>query len=244
MRTRSSWAKALLAMCFVLASARLAQARGAFQDMNFESAQVIFNSYPAYPNFTIATTNALPSWAAFASGIGPGGIIRTQQLTYVYYGLVPLGSPTNLPPVALGPASGGTTTRVSIDGNFDVFLNTGFISQTGQVPADAQALLFKVHSYELGGSVLASLDGQSLPLSLLLTVPDTSQRIGYTLYGANISSFAGQTADLVFSGAGGGALLDDIQFSTEPIPEPSCVVLAYLGSGIFFYVRKRKRRLP
>ncbi len=233
--------KIILVLAFVIIKAGLSQAQGTFQNLDFESAQVVFNNPPN--DATIATTNALPGWTAFAPYLEPGGITRTQQLSSIHYG--PFGtSPTNFPPVALMPAYGGLSTRVSIDGSYDVLLSSGFISQTGLVPADAQTLLFKVHSWNYpGASVLASLDGQGLSAAPLLTVPNTSQSIGYTLYGADISSFAGHSADLNFSGTGGGeaALLDDIEFSSEPIPEPSAISLICFGSGILFYASKRKR---
>lgn len=205
----------------------LACGQGTFQNLDFESAQVVFTG-----SDTIATTNALPGWTAFAP-VMVGGLTFTQQLNSIPFGYA---YPSNYP-VALIPAAGSYAAHATIDGNFSLLLNNGFISQTGQVSADVRSLLFKVHSDQFlgNGSVLASLNGQSLSLVALLTVPATTQNISYTLYGADISGFAGQPVDSVFSGTGasGAALLDDIEFSSQPIPEPASVFLILLGAGVF-----------
>jgi PEP-CTERM motif len=61
----------------------------------------------------------------------------------------------------------------------------------------------------------------------------------YTLFGGDVSQFANQTAGLsitalgVTSGPGPNpVLLDNIQFSSAPIPEPSSLALVALG-GLF-----------
>lgn len=231
----------------VMASAVSLEAQRTFQNLDFESAQVI----PPYPA-SYAASNALPGWTAFTQRKFFGMTV-TQQLTSIQIGLPPSDFPSNFPPVALlpppddGGIAGGPTNW--IDGNFCVLLgsgslSSGFISQNGLVPADTRALLFKVHSdYLFSGSVQASLNGQSLSLVALLTLPETSQNVGYTLYGADISSFAGHPADLVFSGSGGNtaALLDDIEFSSQPIPEPSGAFLIFLGIGAFIWFGTRSR---
>jgi hypothetical protein len=69
-----------------------------------------------------------------------------------------------------------------------------------------------------------------------------SNALNYTLYGAAIPSFfIGQNETLTFTALHGGTLLDDIQFSTISVPEPSAISLLCLGSGILFYVRRKYR---
>jgi len=77
-----------------------------------------------------------------------------------------------------------------------------------------------------------SLGGQSLSYTTLFS--DSS----YTLYGADISSFAGQPAGLVFQAPGSTSfIIDDIEFSTQIIPEPS--LLALLGcAGLLLAARR------
>jgi len=133
-------------------------------------------------------------------------------------------------PVLFGPGS-----RDVLDGNYSVGVSIGnSIRQTGLIPADAVSLLF------LGPrpgwvvySVQVSINGQNLPYKGISVSTDS------TLWGADISAFAGQTATLTFSGFG---LFDDIQFSPELIPEPSFSWLPFLGSGVLLYLYKHKKQ--
>jgi len=198
----------------------LSDAQGTFRNLDFESAQLVFIDSPT--NHWLATTNALPGWSAFS---------ETNQLANIQYGIN--GGIT--PSVWLS----SQTNRGSIDGFFSVGLGetvfyTGSISQTGLVPANARSLLFEMIT---GGAISVSLGGQNLSYIAI------SNALNYTLYGADISSFAGQIETLNFSAVVnyGGGLLDDIQFSTLSVPEPSAISLIFLGSGVLFYVRHRKR---
>jgi hypothetical protein len=163
--------------------------------LDFEAARIVLLGFNI-----VATTNALPGWSAFSG---------TNQL-----GTVPYNNPAVINTVGLI----GSNVFVISD-NFSVIINaSGSISQTGLVPADAQMLLFKTDSASLS-PVLVSFGGQNLPYTAVSSGPN------YTLYGANVSAFAGQTAALSFWGTS-GAYLDDIQFA---VPEPSS--LALLGCG-------------
>jgi len=220
----------LLTLAFIIIWTGLLQAQGTFQNLDFESARIIFDDPPYYKS--IATTNALPDWSAFSG---------TNQLTNIPYGSGGLISPVML----RSQTNGG-----SLSGNYSVFLgfnsaspqpgNTiGSISQTGRVPADALSLLFEVGTGFYDGPLTISLGGQDLSYIAI------SNASNYTLYGADISTFAGQTETLTFTaGVNGGlanAELDNIQFSQVAIPEPSAISLICLSSGVLFYVRKRKR---
>ena len=187
-----------------------------FTNLDFESARVIFTANP--PDF-IATSNAFPGWSVFG-GTNQAFYVQYNVSAGVYlYGLV-------------GPDAFGTNTRV-LDGNFSASMGPNeTMSQTGLVPNGAESLLFGATS----SSFLVSLGSQNLSY---VTISNALNSYGgsYTIYGADISGFAGQTETLTFSGSG---LLDDIQFSTVAIPEPSAISLLCLGSGVLFYVRRRK----
>ena len=77
------------------------------------------------------------------------------------------------------------------------------------------------------------MDGTVLDVVPLATTPN------YTLYGADITAFAGTTVDLRFTALLGGSLyLDDIRFSSQLVPEPGMLALLSLG-GIMFAVAFR-----
>lgn len=189
-----------------------ASARGQeFVNLNFEAAKIVISATNSSFAMEIATSNALPGWSAF---------FGTNQAPLVQYNF---GPAPGLPVVLFGSNS------VVIDGNFSVYLDGGSISQTGLVPSGAKSLLFDSGP----PSLLVSLGGQSLAYAAISNALNSSSII----YGADISGFAGQVETLIFSGAGA---LDDIQFSPEAVPEPSASLI-FLGTGVLFYVRRRKR---
>ena len=108
-----------------------------------------------------------------------------------------------------------------------------FIRQTGLVPDTAQSILFEAQPGT--DSLVLTLGGQSLPFVALETTPN------YTLYGGDVSAFAGQSLELEFadwpSNSGTGWNLDSIEFSSQPVPEPNVCGLLTLGC-LFFRLRR------
>jgi len=132
-----------------------------------------------------------------------------------------------------------------LDGAYSIILQafpygTGSpsISQTGLVPASARSLFFEAEQSGSGtpaGILQVSLGGQNLPVYAV------SSGANYTLYGADVSAFAGQTKQLTFLADAIGPgdnfwEIDDIQFSPSSVPEPSVLGLFVLG-GLFFRFR-------
>ena len=198
-----------------------ARGQGTFQDLDFEAAQIVYvDSFHA----AIVASNALPGWSVFAG---------TNHLSVIPFGILGATYPVQL----LAQTNGG-----SLSGNFTVRLSRGFsqsedggsISQTGVIPADARALLFKA-PMSLNGALAVSLGSQNLAYSALTSGPN------YTVYGADITAFAGQNQTLSFSVALDPRVvpLDDIQFSSQPIPEPSAVYLILGAAGAFACYRRR-----
>jgi hypothetical protein len=76
---------------------------------------------------------------------------------------------------------------------------------------------------------------QIVPFSYVASGPN------YTLVGANISAWAGQTEQLTFSALPSSGPnnweIDDISFSPNQLPEPSIVALTAIG-GMLFGARK------
>jgi hypothetical protein len=142
-----------------------------------------------------------------------------------------------------------------IQGNYTAILQSGntlapnpqpadtTLSQTALVPIGTQSLLFKAYeAFDQNRQFLfVTLGGQTLFLTPLSTGSN------YTLYGANVSAWAGQTAELAFTLLAENphannelVSLDAIQFSTQSVPEPSTFALAALGA-LFLGFRRRKR---
>jgi hypothetical protein len=200
----------------VLVFAMGALGQGTFQNLDFEAARLVFVGLTQQ----IATSNALPGWTAYSAG---------SPLSYVTYNTF-----SAVPKVGLY----GSNSYV-LSGVFGVSLSSGgVIAQTGVVPSDCESLRFKASWFGLAPKV--SLGGLEL-----LFVPISNNQ-NYTVYGADISGFAGRTSDLAFSTTVGGYefLIDDIKFSPLPIPEPSALALSGLGALCFAtrWVRRRGKR--
>jgi MYXO-CTERM domain-containing protein len=114
--------------------------------------------------------------------------------------------------------------------------DTASIAQTALIPDTAESIFFTASSpYSSGWQVTVA--GQIIPVFQVSNVAS-----GIYVYEGNILAFAGQTDELQFTAlAGGGSPvnmeLDNIQFSSSPVPEPSALGLAVLG-GLFFARRR------
>jgi len=104
------------------------------------------------------------------------------------------------------------------------------IAQTGQIPTGSQSIRF----YGAGDFSL-TFAGQSVALTSVGSAPN------YTIFGGDISTFAGQTGQLLFEGNG---LLDNISFSPTTIPEPSALALSALSGALLLsrsFLRKQRQ---
>jgi hypothetical protein len=213
------WVKIVFGFLLVC---RSAPAQG-FINLNFESAKII----PTSP-YSIDATNALPGWTVLLGG---------DQVSLIAYN---------------NPAVGGTSVSIwatngaQISGRCSVFLQGGFyyfnpptaaISQTGLIPISSISLFFEAQPGP--GALDVSLDGQNLNFFAVGTGAN------YTLYGADISAFAGQIETLEFSAQQdldryNGWTIDNIQFSPSPVPEPDVLGLSAMG-GLFLAWRRGRR---
>jgi len=215
------WLRGLLLVC----TTTLGHAQQApFQNLGFESAT--FVSVPTQYSGSADPAYALPGWTARAG---------TNVVPYVLFGTLFLDS-TGASIMAGSPNFGSPP-----EGSFMVLLQAGLIppwmpggpplswdrltisiSQIGFVPLDARSLTFQASS-----ELTVSLDGQTLPVVSL----------GSNLYGSDITAFAGSIRELritAYPPTGNttdinNVTLDNIQFSSTPIPEPSFAIILVAG---------------
>jgi hypothetical protein len=200
-----------------------------FSNLNFEDAVIVPDpSSPNYP-YAVYASNAIPGWTAY---VGP-----TPQ-TDIIYNTLSLGA-TSVSILGQNGVPSSLSGAYSINLYGGQTASSASISQTGLVPAGVMSLLFKAqYSGPPGGTLLALLGGQDIPFSAISNGPN------YTLYGASISGFSGQTEQLSFSAAEGVNnywTIDDIEFSSQPIPEPNSPLLLGLGVSLITLRFLRRR---
>ena len=190
-----------------------------FVNLNFE--QAVFKPDPSDPSGfgSYYASNAIPGWTP------TGGIAAPD----VGSNLITLGAYD----ISLVDTNGWIK---PLDGKYSIWLYGGAeppvggvsISQTGVVPLTAQSIQFKANfSTATDSLLLLSLGGQNIPFFEL------SSTANYTIFGGDISAFAGQLETLTFALPPGNNNiweLDDIQFSSSPVPEPSSIGLLALGA--------------
>lgn len=131
--------------------------------------------------------------------------------------------------------------RPAIQGKYSMFLKGGSqwsynpdgvaLGQTGQIPLSAKSI-----TYWGWGWLVVTFNGQQLsPMNL-------GDNPNYSIWGADISPYAGQTGELRFTTPWQGwAFLDNIQFSSTAVPEPESYVLIGIGLASFFLMRAKPR---
>jgi hypothetical protein len=216
----------------LLLSAGGAAGQGNFQNLGFESASLVPIPGDSYGRVQFAA--AFPGWTGLVGG--------TQETGALYNNEFLDSSGISIIDQGWSDPFGGTGGL--IQGNFTIILQAGVVgsiantadttlSQTGLVPSAAQSLQFA--AYLVGNPPLVvlavTLGGQRLSLTPLASGGN------YTLYGADIHAWAGQTAELAFTLRAEQPhidnrylFLDAIQFSNLPTPEPSVFGLSALGA--------------
>jgi len=209
-----------------LASVSLARAQGTFQDLDFEEAN---------PSAVVAGNSAaalFPGWQVLVGG---------TPTTSVGDDVVTIGAPG----VEIWDNKNGYT---PLQGNYTAFLQSATfpsggasvgLSQTGIIPAGSQSIDLDA-SQEEGSSIVVAVGGTSISMVAL------EQFANYTLYGGNVSEWAGQNATLSITELPPAnqefspnlLQLDDISFSPGAVPEPITLVLTCIG-GVLFAVYRR-----
>jgi hypothetical protein len=206
----------------LLAGVHEVRCQGTFRNLDFESATPPFVPILA----GVYSSNAIPGWTPYFGEETP---------PFVYYNSVSLGG------AAVSLHGPGSTIRppqglyaVLLQGS-TVFQSSAAIAQVGVVPQDAQSLSFFLsHNWGLD----LTFGSQPIPIVQI------ASRSNYVIVGADISAFAGQAGELRFTvPPNNGNLIDNIQFSTEPlVPEPSVFGLTALGCVFAAWRLLRRRR--
>ncbi len=187
-----------------------------FINLNFESAQIVTDG----SLFRVNAWKALPGWT---NGYPSNAAI--------FYNDVSLGGAA----VSIHDTNGF---EPILQGRYSVLLQganpgsgSASIGQTGQIPSSAQSLTF----WGQLGSLQITFGGQAVPYVAIGNGPN------YTIYGGDISAFAGQTAELRFTALAhtGGGLIDNIQFSPSQIPEPGSLALLGVSALLLGFFRGR-----
>jgi hypothetical protein len=208
-----------------------------FQDLDFESATLVpvSGTFPVFVQFA----PAFPGWNESINSVQTNVVYNALALDSADIAIIDRTSPNFVGNV--------------IDGNYTAVLQSGLGStapnnllptdvtlyQTGVVPAGTKSLQFKANEwFDSSGTFAVTLGGQTLSLAVLGTGAN------YTLYGGNVSQWAGQTAQLAFTVFAEiphqndeTLFLDDIHFSTQSVPEPDVIgllVMAIVGFAASF----------
>src|ERR1700720_1288523 len=207
-----------------------------FGNLGFESAVLVPVSGDPYDR--VEAGPAFPLWTCYTDSTELG---VTNVLTLVNYDNEFLDS-AGVAILNTNDVHGFQALSQAFEGNYTALLQAGFsltneairlsaaIAQTGVVPAYARTINFEAAAYNLNFAV--TFAGQNLPVYAL------SSTTNYIVFGADISSFAGQTNELRFTvfpcltfgqPAINNLYLDNIQFSPPP-PQAAPFIFGQPGS--------------
>ena len=217
-----TYGAALWAACLLNASGQ------SFVNLSFENTIITTIQYPGGTSY-FATIPGW-SWSDMSSEGGPNT---------VHFNTIALDAPavtlhgTNSPyvPTVRGSYAillqGGSPGLLTLTNGASIF-------QTGQVPIASKSMI-----YFGGSAIMVTFDGHSLSPVAVITTPSL------TVWGVDISAYAGQTGELRFTAPWmTSGFLDGIQFSTMAVPEPSTIVLGIMSAVSLMMIRRRKQPSP
>jgi hypothetical protein len=202
-----------LACCAVTLSCA---GQSSFQNLGFEEAKLV---WPDYANpYMVLAEEAIVGWDI-------GWHIAYYNTVALDWDMVTLhDKQSQFAPVIFGNYS--LLFQLSSDGK-----TAPAISQVGGVPELSLSLRFTSRAFFYNNHFDVTFNGTELPVQFISSSNDG------TLWGADVSGFAGQTGELKFQGVG---VLDGIEFSPVAIPEPGESLLVLLGGGVMMGNRRRR----
>jgi hypothetical protein len=199
-----------------------AAAQGTFRNLDFEGATPPF----VHSLNGVYSSNAIPGWTPY---------FGDEPADEVIYNDVTLGgSGVELHDLksTYSPPLQGTYT-LWLQGSYHLTWGAA-IGQTGRIPQDAQSLVFYS---TLDSDLQVTFGGEPLSKKQVGSSP------GCMILAADVSAFSGQLGELRFTAPHDTlALIDNIQFSTVAVPEPSVFGLTAMG-GVFagwWFLRRRR----
>ncbi|HVM62989.1 MAG TPA: PEP-CTERM sorting domain-containing protein [Verrucomicrobiae bacterium] len=212
---------------------------GAFQDLDFEQAQLV-PSTEGY-GWGVVLTNAFPSWQATVNGSPTDFAIHNVViLDYNTVGIYDANAP-------------GYMGHSPTFGRYSAYLESEYpladaeLAQTGLIPSTAKSIWFATTPFSL------EPNPQAQPSDLLLkfevngqTIPYVAmdEEAGYTMWAADISAFKGTTSEIRFAlqdAVGVAVGLDDIAFSSQVVPEPGTLALVAVSVSLLGFALRRAR---
>ncbi len=232
MKPRLSRVSRLTALAFCVAAyacAGVPAAADPFQNLDFESALI---GKPV--NFQLPTSQALPYWTAQSAY--PGKVV---------YDTIALDAAQVSIQDGLTPYSGYQRIMYPLSGFYSVLLQSGhdylgtpttsWISQTGDIPPDANSILFIGDD----GAPTVSLNGTVIPTSVYSVGPTLNSNHGpVDTYIGDIRAFSGQQNVVLTFESAGFNTLDNIQFSPTVVPEPSTLALLTIAALVALAPRR------
>jgi hypothetical protein len=234
-------------LCMTLISCGVTEALGEpFGNLDFEIAVI---SSPGTPGTRLASA-ALPFWTA-----STGNKVLYEETALdsaavsVLDGLNYLGAWANPKPLA------GNYSLILQDGiapQSGVVLTSAYISQTGDIPADRRSLMFQSDMTRYINELQVSLNGVVVPFTLYSVGGTVNPSYGpVNTYACDISAFAGDTDvtlkfeklvhDPLNPSSHGIVDLDNIQFSSTVVPEPSTLALLTIAAVVALAPIVRRR---
>ena len=140
-----------------------------------------------------------------------------------------------------------STSWQPLNGNYSLVLLSGHYSPTDSTSPWINAWIAQTAMIPAGTTSFTMLATGNFSVSIGSTTLQMVN-LGSNLFGADVSQFAGQTQTLRIMNTSQSlqspVILDDLAFSSQPIPEPGSLSLICLGAGalVIGYLRRRDSR--
>jgi hypothetical protein len=235
MKPQPSHVSRLTALAFCVAACAFGTvpvAAAPFSNLDFESA--VIGTPVAHE---LPTSQALPHWTVQPAN---GGMVGYDSMALdgadvsLQDGLTPYGAF----PRVMYPLSGSYSVLLQSGQDGFGHPTTSWISQSGDVPSDANSILFIGDN----GAPTLSLNGTVIPTSVYSVGQTVNSLNGpVDTYIGDIRAFSGQQNVLLKFESAGYNTLDDIQFSSTVVPEPSTLALLTIAALVALAPIVRRR---